>query len=868
MNSASTTPSTLKVDGHHPGLASTQIHSAHSQNPLLPSKKLAAFVRRTKPIPVKFYRGRTKSVELNQVRKCLAESIPTPGLKPDHQDKSSPDISQNKKYNPLPILKQHATNVGYVTRILATDPKQIAKLELKRWLKKQVFDRTQLDGFVKALQQPDWSSAIAVIDGLYDGHQSWITQVPSSFLAELASKTIRNQIELDELLTVLGYRIAEEGDVLVTSQLLNGAVQASLSLGNIVVCGEIVNYAACFSTEIARVEMEKQSCPSTRSENLPARSSRPPDSTLALKPLLSVIAGLMSQPAARNRTPIFRLLGQLIKALINLCGSLPSALNRLSKPNKHLLCRAMITSILSPEGHSIKRQEMDQILKLKLPPSTLRLAMVAMIHIGDRDRATDIEHLLRRSQTEQDIHDSKIELDLAFHQVRRCKLRAYSNSEKLHKRFLSHLPFIEGQPLGASIQTYTAYMSALFRHHLPKMALQVWQRMISRGVVPDAAAIQVAMTIHIDLSRPAEAVQIFHQFTASHKKLSHASTLPDTGQAGNTVNLQILSTYARALDLSGRYSEVYNLWKDFQMDWELEPDTRIFSTLLSSARKITRYSMAPVSNAMLPSADSDPCALRPVEEDYWDGEPAGTFAIRLFWTILYENWASLAETVRAPVLSGSMWSSAPTTMHVRLLDTLCGLKSLPSIPATPSRSSDLHDKFRSKVAATIMPSLGYETRWTRIIPNRSSFKDMIELLGLHEQSGLIPLLLSWMKTIGVKPNQDLLIRAYYWVYKSSAPTHRLTGLDEFVKNWIHELEGYVIHGDCEESEEEEEGEELVKCSSSSNNDDQDDAGRYRNRHPEKNRSVKLVIPTEEMIQNHHVEAVKWSNRFYFSNARM
>ncbi|EFP81355.2 uncharacterized protein PGTG_06976 [Puccinia graminis f. sp. tritici CRL 75-36-700-3] len=115
---------------------------------------------------------------------------------------------------------------------------------------------------------------------------------------------------------------------------------------------------------------------------------------------------------------------------------------------------------------------------------------------------------------------------------------------------------------------------------------------------------------------------------------------------------------------------------------------------------------------------------------------------------------------------------------------------------------------------------------------------MIELLGLHEQSELIPLLLSWMKTIGVKPNQDLLIRAYnYWIYKSSAITHRLAGLDEFVKNWICEIESYAIHNDEEESGEEEEGEDLVKHQQGDDGDTGTD--RYVNRHPEKNRTKKL-----------------------------
>ncbi|KAH9440850.1 hypothetical protein MJO28_004779 [Puccinia striiformis f. sp. tritici] len=791
------------------------------------------------------------------------KSPPIQNLKPDRPGKTS-GTSQDQKPQPLPILKQHATNVGYVTRILARDRQQIATSELNRWLSKQVFDRTQLDGFVEAQQQTDWMSAIAVIDRVYGGDHSWTAKIPSSLLAELASKRLKNQTELDELLTLLGYRIAEEEDVAVASQLLNGAVQASLSFGNVVVCGELVNYAICFSTEIARVEIEKKSSPINHATNLPNHSSsRPPDSTLALKPLLSVIAALMSQPAARNKTPTFRLLGHLVKALINLCGSLPSALNRLSKPNVHLVCRAIITSILSPEGHSIKREEVDEILKQKLPASTLRLAMVAMIHIGDRDRATEIEKMIRKNRKETDRHDPKIELDLAFHQVRRDAIRAYSSSEKLHKQFIHKLRSVEGpgRPPDAAVETYTSYMSTLFRHHLPKMALQVWERMIDKEVVPDAAAIQVAMTIYIDLSRPAEAVEVFDRFVSRQKLL--LDTNPEASvQSGDLVNLQLLSTYARALDISGRYSDVYKLWKGFRTDWKLEPDTRIFSTLLSSARKITRYSMAPVSNAMLTSSsDPDQYAEQRVEEDLWEGEPAGEVAMRLFWTVLYENWASLAETVRAPVLPGSMWNSSPTSMHVRILNMLCGLKSLPSMPASISRSSDPQDKARSKIAATIIPSLSYTTRWTKIIPNRSCFKDMIELLALNDQTELIPLLLSWMKTIGVKPNQDLLIRAYYYIYQSSAITHRLTGLDEFVEGWIQEIDGQVIiHDDYEDEQIQEELGNLQ-------NPDQRTTP-YRNQHPYKHRPWKLIIPTEQMIQTHHVQAAKWSDRFYLANVRM
>ncbi|KAA1138580.1 hypothetical protein PGTUg99_029944 [Puccinia graminis f. sp. tritici] len=64
--------------------------------------------------------------------------------------------------------------------------------------------------------------------------------------------------------------------------------------------------------------------------------------------------------------------------------------------------------------------------------------------------------------------------------------------------------------------------------------------------------------------------------------------------------------------------------------------------------------------------------------------------------------------------------------------------------------------------------------------------------------------------MGIKPNRDLLIRVYYWLYKSSAITHLLAGLDELDNNWLCEIESYAINNNDEESREGEEGKDLVK----------------------------------------------------------
>jgi len=121
-----------------------------------------------------------------------------------------------------------------------------------------------------------------------------------------------------------------------------------------------------------------------------------------------------------------------------------------------------------------------------------------------------------------------------------------------------------------------------------------------------------------------------------------------------------------------------------------------------------------------------------------------------------------------------------------------------------------------------------------------------------------------MKTIGVKPNQYLLIRAYYWIYWSAAHPHRLTGLDQFIEAWIHEIDGGMMGNNVEQQQLEKDDDDDEEEGDHCPTHHQDLATCFRNCHSEKNQSVKMVVPTEEMLQAHHVQAIKWSNRFYFA----
>ncbi|KAG0152593.1 hypothetical protein CROQUDRAFT_129525 [Cronartium quercuum f. sp. fusiforme G11] len=710
----------------------------------------------------------------------------------------------DEEYRPMPILRRYASNAGYVARTLSEDPKKISKSELKRWLKKQTFDSSQLEVFVRACKQPNFQSAVAIFDRTPPTSEDSVAHhhIPSSILAEIASKKIQDRQQLDDLLVILGHRIAIEEDVMIASQLLNSALQASLSVGHLVASAELVDYSIRYASEIARVEVEKQT--------IEAKPGPVQDPSLAIRPLISCVAALLNRPASQSHGPTCKFLAILINQIINLCGDLDSVFRRLSKPNVHLISRAIITSMFSPDGHPFKLLEMNLMLKQKLPPSTLRLAMTCMIHTGRQDQADRCERRLLNHVNVAEAVPLKYQLNYALKFVRRCRERAYPSSEKLHEQIFPDFPSIARRS-GHPIKTFTLYMSVLYQHHLPKLALRVWEYVTHLGIRPDVAALQVAMTVLIDLDRPREAVYLFRQHSRPRNHTQPGSK-PIVGSS--TSNLQVMATYARALDLAGRHSDVYHLWKTLKSDWSVEPDERIFGALISSARKLAIATSVEPTNNMLQVPSPVPFGDSSIGvQDDWDGQPAAEVAIRLFWSILYQNWPAIAETISAPLKTASLWSGVGA--HELLLSRLRGLSPPSNSAQARSRPPRFSDTLST--AQTVIPSLQYTLDWPMLFPTRYSFRDQIELLGICDQAHYIPLLLSWMRALKVKPDQDVILRSYYWIYQISSPVReRLVALDVFVEHWIKEV------GD----------------------------------------EIEVVVPTDRMMEVHYLDRFKWKAGFF------
>lgn len=709
--------------------------------------------------------------------------------------------SSEEPYRPVPILGRHTSNAGYVVKTLSENSKKISKSELKRWLKTQPFDQSQLKIYVNAFKQTNLKDALLILDSIPNSNEGSGRNIPFTVLAEIASKKIQDRQQLDDLLILLGHRIAIEEDVLIVSHLLNGALQASLSVGHLVASAELVEYTTRYASEIARVEVEKNNATNVN-------DGIAQDPSLAIRPLVACIAALMNRPASHSHGPTCKLLAILIKHTIDLCGDLESVFRRLSKPNIHLLSRAIISSMLSPDGHPFKLPEINLLLRQKLPPSTLRLGMACMIQAGHREQADRFERRLLDHVNQAEALPFKDQLNYALKFVRRCKERAYPRSEKFHEKIFPDLPSI-ARTSGHPIKTFTLYMSVLHQHHLPKLALRVWEHLIHIGIRPDAAALQVVMTVLIDLDRSREAVYLFRQYS----RPGNDNQSPIVGSSSS--NIQVLATYARALDLAGYHSEVYHLWKTLKSDWNLEPDERIFGALVSSARKLALASLTEPSNNMLQVSTPNLSKTSPKEMiDDWDGRPAAEVAIRLFWSILYSNWPNVAQTISAPLRTASIWNGVG--VHEIFLSRLRGLSPPSNSTQTRHRTTNPTISNQLSTAQTVIPSLEYSSEWPMLLPTRYSFRDQIELLGISDQAHYIPLVLGWMRSLKIKPDQDLILRAYYWIYQISSPLqNRLNSLDSFVEDWIKEFE------DCG-----------------------------------------VIVPTEKMLELHYFDRFKWKAGFF------
>ncbi|KAH9040913.1 hypothetical protein EDB83DRAFT_2228256 [Lactarius deliciosus] len=353
--------------------------------------------------------------------------------------------------------------------------------------------------------------------------------------------------------------------------------------------------------------------------------------------------------------------------------------------------------------------------------------------------------------------------------------------------------------------SYTIVLHALLRKGAYPLALEVWERYRKHGtrklrLDPVALGVGVEVLAHsrhpdhalalVDAQRTTRTAQVPSSVVTRLMRVL-AATNPSAalrlwehmgilyGTAPDAHAFAIMLGAARHATLNGDSlaGAMRELGLPFRMPFSRQPD--VTPPLSSSLDRARRTSYAQLKRALVTS-----------EGDMWGSERAWRRAYRIFTDALLAAWPALAQ-VRAPAhamrASGDGAATAP-------------LRDLGRFLVPRSSSSPVENEKVDVIDDGLPPLLPVHTHAAgycpSFAPDDATFRAAVLLLGAARAAGEIPLVLAWMRALGVVPRTRTLAYALvFWAEVSvGAPLlERLRGAHrgEYVRfvRWMEEWVG-------------------------------------------------------------------------------
>ncbi|GAA6043204.1 hypothetical protein JCM8097_000324 [Rhodosporidiobolus ruineniae] len=390
-------------------------------------------------------------------------------------------------------------------------------------------------------------------------------------------------------------------------------------------------------------------------------------------------------------------------------------------------------------------------------------------------------------------------------------------------------------PSAPTLPLYGVVLRALVSRREYKPALHLWRSLEARGWRPDGPMLDALVRVFCGINRDglARRLLLFH----GHRRgidppellLSPRVRNPDprggAGKYPHSVKLDAvpLNSLLSHLNRSGQYDAAFELFKRFEGEFGVRPDAATLSIMLDAARfasaaagkgsglgveDLSSLSLGGVTSSS-PSFDGE---LRPalddpaprgkyglVVDDRWDGVPAARRMERFLWVdVLEANWQDAAvedplyprSSARGGEAAGGRkgltgWIAEhfggpePATTPL----TANEVDSWPSSsPPADSPSAVLPPPDWRPFVSTLSPS---PPLYPHLHPTDRTFRSLIQLTGYHSHPRSIPLLLAWMRHLGVVPSRWTLALAILYVENDA-------GIQSWrVERWKRGLEEWV-----------------------------------------------------------------------------
>lgn len=351
-------------------------------------------------------------------------------------------------------------------------------------------------------------------------------------------------------------------------------------------------------------------------------------------------------------------------------------------------------------------------------------------------------------------------------------------------------------PPRPSLYVYHSVMLGLLRRHDPRLVVNLWVSLRARGLEPDNHLLDAVLRAYLALDDSRSAVTLLdhHAYKPSEhlpllpiirpRRLPRAASPPVT-PAPNTLRLDVvpLNNLLHYYNRSGYTFNCYRLFLKMQSTYGVQPDAATLSILIDAAR----YSSAAAGLGFGPGNEAiDVSGVRgkgqdAAQDDLWGDESKGgrkehawKVAERLCWAVLEGNWPEGVERVKDPMEGGGV------------VDWLLGRGG--EGPSASTAVDDIagSDATRSTFPATL--SLVNPPTYPYLYPTERVFRSFIQLLGYHSSPRDIPLVLAWMRYIGIKPSRHTLTLAMLYVGELGLEERKMVRWRSWLRDWLGEGE--------------------------------------------------------------------------------
>ncbi|KAI0270513.1 hypothetical protein BC834DRAFT_950309 [Gloeopeniophorella convolvens] len=356
---------------------------------------------------------------------------------------------------------------------------------------------------------------------------------------------------------------------------------------------------------------------------------------------------------------------------------------------------------------------------------------------------------------------------------------------------------------------YTIVLNGLLRKRAYTLALKVWERYRSvhgtRKLRLDHTVLAIGVEVLIRAGHPARALELINNPITGYRR---STTRP---MRNYVVPLAVVNRFMQTLVVANP-SAALQLWEHIPALYNAAPNTRTFTFMLDAARRATlrgesftgamselglgfafrpavpvprETPLASLRSARRQRYTQLRAALGTDTGDMWGAERAWRRAYRTFADALLSGWPALAD-VRAPAHAVRASGDGPATAPLSDLRRFLA-------PAGPASDDKEPPPVPADASPPFLPA-GTTPAYPAFAPDDAVFRAAILLLGAARSAGTIPLVLAWMRALGVAPRPRTLAYALvFWAEVSvGAPLlERLRGgggeylrLVRWMEDWV------------------------------------------------------------------------------------